>query len=184
VSGDLMDLTPDNSVLLLVDFQTRLMPAIAEADRVLANAKRLAEAARLLGVPILATEENPHSLGPTVEALAPFAEARLSKHHFDATRDARWPEFLIETRPHLVVAGCEAHVCVLQTTLGALARGLRVWLVRDAVGSRTIENRDAGLHRAERHGAELVTTEMVVFEWLATCDHPRFREVLALVKSP
>jgi nicotinamidase-related amidase len=69
-----------------------------------------------------------------------------------------------------------------QTVLGLLESGRRVALVRDAVGSRSEENRDAALARAERHGAELVTTEMVVFEWLETSDHPRFREALRLVK--
>lgn len=177
-----MSFTPETSVLLLIDFQTRLMPAISGADALLANARRLAQAAKLLGVPILATEQNPQGLGRTVEALAPFAEAALSKSYFDATQEPRWPEFLPAARPHLVVAGCEAHVCVLQTVMGVLAKGLRVSLVRDAVGSRTIENRDAALHRAECHGAELVTAEMVIFEWLATCNHPQFHDLLALVR--
>jgi nicotinamidase-related amidase len=174
--------TPETSVVLLIDFQKRLMPAIADADAVIANARRLGLAARLLGIPILITEQNPAGLGPAVPDLAGLAERRLAKRHFDATKEAAWQEFLPEGRPCIVTAGCETHVCVLQTVMGMLGKGRRVRLVRDAVGSRTPINRDAALHRAERCGAELVTTEMVVFEWLATCDHPRFREVLALIK--
>jgi len=177
-----MRFAPETSVLLLIDFQARLMPAICDADIAVANARRLAEAARLLGVPIRATEQNPAGLGRNVGQLAPFAERTLTKRYFDATREAEWAGFIPEGRPHIVVAGCETHVCVMQTVLGMLEKGLQVRLVRDAVGSRTPENREAALHRAERHGAELVTTEMVVFEWLATSDHPRFREALALVK--
>ena len=82
----------------------------------------------------------------------------------------------------LVVAGCEAHVCVLQTVLGLLAQGRRVFVVRDALGARRAESKETALRRMERHGAETVTTEMVVFEWLATCEHPRFREAVALIK--
>lgn len=173
---------PENSVLLLIDFQARLMPAISGAESAVANALRLAKAAKLLEIPIRATEQNPAGLGPNVEELAAFSEATLAKHYFDATAEPGWEGFLPPDRRHVVVAGCETHVCVLQTVLGMLEKGLSVRLVRDAVGSRTPENREAALHRAERRGAELVTTEMVIFEWLRTCDHPRFREALTLVK--
>lgn len=82
----------------------------------------------------------------------------------------------------LILAGCEAHVCVLQTALALLARGHPVAMVADAVGSRTSANHRAGLDRAARHGAEIVTTEMVLFEWLGTAAHPAFRDLMALVK--
>ncbi len=178
-----MTLTADRSVLLLVDLQQRLMPSIAGGEAVVANVRRLAEAARLLGVPVVATEQNPAGLGGTIPALAPLPALRLEKRFFDATREADFESFLPAGRPAIVAAGCEAHVCVMQTVLGLLDRGRSVNLVADAVGSRSPANRDAALARAARHGAELVTTEMVLFEWLATSDHPRFREVLGLVKA-
>jgi len=176
-------LTADRSVLLLVDLQQRLMPAIAGGEAVVANVRRLAEAARLLGVPVVATEQNPAGLGGTIPALATLPTRRLEKRFFDATREADFESFLPAGRPAIVAAGCEAHVCVMQTVLGLLDRGRAVSLVADAVGSRSTANRDAALARAARHGAELVTTEMVLFEWLATSDHPHFREVLGLVKA-
>jgi nicotinamidase-related amidase len=176
-------LTADRSVLLLVDLQQRLMPAIAGGEAVVANVRRLAEAARLLGVPVVATEQNPAGLGGTIPAFAALPARRLEKRFFDATREADFESFLPAGRPAIVAAGCEAHVCVMQTVLGLLDRGRAVSLVADAVGSRSPANRDAALARAARHGAELVTTEMVLFEWLATSDHPRFREVLDLVKA-
>lgn len=177
-----MSFTPDSSVLLLVDFQARLLPRIAAADSVVANACRLAEAAQLLDIPVLATEQNPAGLGPNVPAIKALATATLAKTFFDATREPAWAGFLPPGHGDVVIAGCETHVCVLQTVMGLLDKGHKVRLVADAVGSRTIRNRDAALHRAERRGAELVTTEMVVFEWLARSDHPRFRDVLKLVK--
>lgn len=174
--------TPERSVLLLVDLQARLMPAIADHQAVVANALRLAQAAKLLGIPVLGTEQNPAGLGTNVEEIRALCTHTLSKQHFDATREAHWPGFLPADRPDIVIAGCEAHVCVLQTVLGLRRAGSPVRLVRDAIGSRSAANRDAAIARAQFHGAEPVTTEMVIFEWLASAEHPRFREALRLVK--
>jgi nicotinamidase-related amidase len=174
-----------SSALLLIDFQIRLMTAIAAADGVIANARRLQAAAQMLEVPVLLTEQNPAGLGPTMGELRPAAEAAgspiLAKQSFDACRAPGFFEHLPE-RPALVLAGCEAHVCVLQTALGLMAAGRRVHVVRDAVGARRPESKTAALERLARHGAEIVTTEMVLFEWLETAGHPRFREVMALIK--
>jgi nicotinamidase-related amidase len=175
-------LAADTSALLLIDFQTRLMPAIEGASATILAARRLAGAAGLLGVPGMLTEQNPAGLGPTVGELLPADHtAVVGKMTFDALRDAGVRERLPD-RPDIIVAGWEAHVCVLQTVLGLLDAGRRPYVVGDAVGSRRAENREAALRRMEHHGAEIVTAEMVVFEWLGGADHPRFREVLALVK--
>jgi nicotinamidase-related amidase len=173
-----------SSGLLLIDFQARLMPAIAEAETVIANARRLLKAARLLELPVMLTEQNPKGLGPTVPEL--LAEAgnestTLAKQSFDACRAPGFFERL-PGRAKMIVAGCEAHVCVLQTALGLLEAGRRVHVVGDAVGSRRAESRSAALERLARHGAEIVTTEMVLFEWLESAQHPRFREIVALIK--
>jgi nicotinamidase-related amidase len=171
-----------HSVLVLVDFQERLLPAIGGGQRIVATADRLAEAAQILGVPILALEQSPKGLGPTVAALAKYADMISTKNMFDGCRTDS-----IRLSPHLqrpmaVVTGFETHVCVLQTTLGLLDLGKQVFVVRDAVGSRRLEDKIAALERMARHGAELVTSEMVVFEWLRNAEHPRFRELLQLVK--
>lgn len=170
------------SALLVVDLQARLMPVIHDADAVLANARRLIQAAALLDVPVTATEQNPKGLGKTVEGLLPDGLAALEKMTFDSCGAPAFLSSLPDERPDLVVAGCEAHVCVLQTVLGLLVAGRRVFVVEDAIGSRRAENRAAAVRRMERHGAEMVTTEMVVFEWLGTAGHPRFREAIALIK--
>lgn len=174
-------LTAEGGALLLIDFQARLMPAIHDGSAALANARRLLAAARLLDVPVTATEQNPRGLGSTVPDLDLRPAEVRAKMSFDA---GLAPEALRDLPGDrvLVVAGCEAHVCVLQTVLGLLERGRRVVVVADAVASRRPENRDAALLRMERHGAEPVTTEMVLFEWVGGCEHPRFREILALVR--
>lgn len=178
----MMDFSPHSSVLLLVDLQARLMPAISDGAGVVANALRLARAAQLLDIPVLATEQNPDGLGPNVADVKQLAQATLPKRFFDATREDAWASFLPASRTDVFVAGCEAHVCVLQTVLGLRRRGQPVRLVRDAIGSRRVENRDAAIRRAEHHGAEIVTTEMVIFEWLQTADNRSFRKALQLVK--
>ena len=172
----------ETSTLLIVDFQSRLMPAIESGAAVVANARRLLKAAEMFGVPILVTEQNAGGLGATLPELAAHANGRIAhKMSFDACRTAGFVERL-GARPDVVVAGCESHVCVLQTVLGLIDAGRRVYLVRDAVGSRRAKSKETAIGRMARHGAEIVTTEMVVFEWLGTAGDPRLRDAIALIK--
>jgi nicotinamidase-related amidase len=175
-------LTAEGAVLLLIDFQQRLMPAIHDGETILARAVRLAEAARLLDVPVRATEQNPAGLGRTVAPLAAYPGAVLPKTSFSATGDPGFPAMLPAGTSEIVVAGCEAHVCVLQTVLGLLGSGHRVLLAADAAGSRDPADKAAAIARAGRHGAEIVTSEMVLFEWLRDSRHPQFRAVQKLLK--
>lgn len=200
-----MLLQSDDSQLLLVDFQQRLMPAIHEGDRALANAVRLARIAELLEVPLWATEQNPQGLGPTVPELAPLVAGRVVEKMAFSAAEAVLPKLRPPARAQggnarslpkhlqkpaapapgresIVIAGVEAHVCLLQTALELLEEELAVWIVTDACSSRTERNRDAAFDRLAGAGAELVTTEMVAFEWLGDAEHPLFRDVLALVK--
>ena len=172
---------PKTSTLLVIDFQTRLMPAIDQGPAVVANARRLIDAAALLYVPVLFTEENAKGLGSTVPELSPDPATIAHKMTFDAVRTPGFLSMLAEGR-NVVVVGCEAHVCVLQTVLGLLDAGRRVFVVRDALGSRRAESKETAINRMDRHGAEIVTTEMVIFEWIGTAEHPRFRQAVALVR--
>lgn len=174
-------LDPTRAHLIVIDLQARLVPAIYDGARVLANAYRLVATAALLDIPVLLTEQNPAGLGGTVPELA-GAGPIIAKMSFDACGDPDFIAALPDDDEELVLCGCEAHVCLCQTALGLLALGRRVIVVQDAVGSRLPENKLAALRRLERHGAEIVTTEMVAFEWLRSAEHPRFREVLKLVK--
>jgi nicotinamidase-related amidase len=175
-------LTTEGAVLLLIDLQQRLVPAIHDSETMVARAVRLAEAAQLLRVPVLATEQYPAGLGPTVAPLAAYPQAILSKTTFSATGDAGFAELLPAATSQIILAGCEAHVCVLQTALGLLASGHQVILAADAIGSRDPADRAAGIDRARHSGAEIVTSEMVLFEWLRDAQHPKFREVQKLLR--
>ncbi|MDP1649201.1 MAG: isochorismatase family protein [Rubrivivax sp.] len=167
--------------LVLVDYQGRLMPAIFEGQRALANALLLADAARLLGVPVLGTEQNPAGLGPNVDSVRQRCASTLAKMHFDACEDGLLDR--LGDMPELVLAGCEAHVCLLQTALGLRRAGREVWVVADACGSRTAVDHALAMQRLHDAGARIVGTEMVLFEWLHDCRHPAFKQVLALVKT-
>lgn len=175
-----------DSQLLLVDAQARLVPAIHDRETVVAALLRLLRAARLLDVPVRATEHCPEAIGGTVEALADRlpAGAVLAKRHFDATAEPGIAEAVAGLgRPAVVLAGVEAHVCVAQTALGLLRLGYPVFLVEDACGSRHPADREAGLARLRAAGCVPVTVEAMIFEWLGSADHPAFREALAIVKE-
>lgn len=176
-----MLMSANESVVVLVDLQQKLVPAIAGADAVVAECVRLGHIARLLGVPVFGTEQNPVGLGHNVEPIRQVCDQTIPKHHFDACADGLL-QLLPPQRKNIVVAGCEAHVCLLQTALGLLAHGYYVWIAIDAVGSRLESNRAAAMERLRQNGAQLVSTEMVAFEWLRHSDHPCFRDVLRLVK--
>lgn len=170
--------------LVLVDYQARLMPAIHRATQVLACALQLARAARVLGIPVVGTEQNPAGLGQNVEELRARCDATVAKMHFDACDDALSAtlDALAPRARQVVVAGCEAHVCLLQTALGLLRRERRVWVVEAACGSRRPSDHRLAMQRLQQAGATIVSPEMALFEWLGTSEHPRFRELLEIVK--
>ena len=172
-----MLLDVDDTQLVLVDYQIRLMPAIFENNFVIANAVRLAQMARALEVPVWGTAENPEKLGQNVPELQAAIDAAggktLAKMHFSAVADGLldWlrpparkapmggnarslPKYLQKPpepeeagRSTIVIAGCEAHVCLMQTALDLLEEEFEVWVVTDACSSRTERNRDAAFDR-------------------------------------
>ena len=177
----MLTLNPHESVLLVVDLQSRLAPAMERGDALVIAARRLVLGAKLLGVPILFTEQNPRALGATVPELSADPANVVHKMTFDAIRTPGLIERLEEGRT-VVMAGCEAHVCILQTALGLTERGRKTYVVSDAVGSRRAESKEAALRRLASHGIEIGTVEMVLFEWLETAENPCFREVAALIR--
>jgi nicotinamidase-related amidase len=173
------------SLLLIVDVHEKLAPAVHDAARVIGNCAVLVRAATKLSVPTLMSEHSPERLGPTVAELKSLVRAAdvLRKTHFScADEPALIQRIASLSRPQIVIAGMEAHVCVLQTALGLAERGYRACVVADATGSRQPESHAIALQRLRMVGIAVVTTEMVLFEWLEHADRPEFRELLALIK--
>jgi nicotinamidase-related amidase len=183
-----MRLKREDSLLLVIDPQQKLVPAMKDPERVLARTDALVTAAGLFAVPKLITEHCPNQIGLLVEPLrGRFAEGEIYvKSAFSATDH---PEFMQKVRAsgrrQIVIAGMEAHVCVLQTVLGLVGEGCAVLVVGDAVGSRAprLADRQFALERMARAGCTVAGTETVLFEWARAGDDPAFRDILALVRA-
>ena len=177
-----------DSLLLVVDVQERLAPAIADRDAILARTLALVSFAARVGVPVLATEHAPERIGPLVaplrERLAP--EAILHKTRFCAADEPAFSSWLAtRRRGTIVLAGMESHVCVLQTALELRRLGHAVAVAADATGSRAVraEERRWALERMREAGCAIAGTETILFEWTGGADDRAFREALALVKA-
>lgn len=177
-------LSAGDSALLVIDVQEKLVPKIAKADVLVKNIGFLIDGARILDVPVTATEQYPKGLGPTVPELASRLPTRPNKVAFSCCAIPAIVEDLErDARSKVVLAGIETHVCVLHTALDLLAKDFRVYIPMDAVGSRYPLDHEQALRRLENAGAIITTSETTVFEWLGGADHPRFKQVSALVQE-
>jgi nicotinamidase-related amidase len=180
-------LSPQTSTLVIIDTQTKLMPAIFEADRVTRNCVLLLRLSQILSIPTIVTTQYAQGLGPLVSEVACAAPGitPLDKTSFGCFGDENFVARLKEVaqgRDTLLVAGVESHVCVTQTVLAALNAGYVVHVARDATSSRTRENWEAGLHRMDHAGAVLSSTEMMIYELLGKSGTPEFKAILPLLK--
>ena len=173
-----------DSVLVVIDMQDRLVPAMQAPARTIRNTKTLLAGASEMNVPVLMTEQYPEGLGTTVKDLPPPKGALvLPKMHFSCMED---PDFASAFRGlgrrQAVLAGMEAHICVVQTAASLIEEGFEVFVVSDATASRTLDSERACAERLSAIGAGIVTTEMVVFEWLGRAGTPAFKKMLAYIK--
>ena len=179
-------LHPERTAIVVVDLQERLLPAVADQERVVRNSVLLLRLAEVLALPVVLTTQYARGLGPTVPSVLEAAPGAvpLDKVSFGCFGS---PEFLerlaaLPGRDQLVVAGVESHICVAQTVLGARERGYAVHVASDATSSRTEENRAVGIDRMARAGAVISSTEMAVYELLGRSDGAAFKRMLPLLK--
>ena len=174
----------EDTALLVVDIQEKLLPKIMQAGEVLRNASFLVNAAKVLGVPVIATEQYPKGLGPTVEPIRGLLTTVWEKKTFSAVAEGGALDFLkSDARIKVVVVGIEAHICVMQTVLDLLNQGFHVFVCVDAVSSRYAIDVKIALKRMQQAGAILVTAETCVYEWLETAANPAFREISTMVQE-
>jgi nicotinamidase-related amidase len=172
-------LRADQSALLVIDVQERLLPHIHDWQRVLGQVDWLVRVAQRLALPVAATEQYPQGIGhthPLVAGRLPAA-AVGEKLHFSCVAGNCLPGLPGMDRPQLVVCGIEAHVCVLQTVLQLAETGKQVFVVAEAVGSRNPEHKELALARMRAHGVTIVCREMVAFEWLGQAGTEQFRDI-------
>jgi nicotinamidase-related amidase len=167
------------SLVLVIDLQEKILPAIGDHERLAANVAWLVRAAQRIGVPVAATEHYPRSLGHVAEPVRSLlpAEAIGTKTHFSAVAARCLPGLPGADRPQVVLAGIEAHVGLLQTALELMEEGKEVYVVADCVGSRHDADRDLALARLRQEGVRIVSREMVVYEWLGEGGTPLFKEI-------
>lgn len=176
-------LTAENSILLVVDVQVRLLAAIPNRAELVRNAAFLMDVARLLEVPVRATEQYPQGLGPTTEELTKRLPPNIPAKTAFSCKGAigLFDDIRSLKRPSVVLMGMETHVCITQTVFDLLDAGYNVFLPVDAVGSRFRVDLDTAIRRLERVGVIPTTVEAVAFEWLGDSKHPQFKSVSKLV---
>jgi nicotinamidase-related amidase len=175
-------LSRSTSRLVIVDMQEKLLPAMSDGTAVSDRCSLLVRGAQLLGVPVDATEQYPNGLGPTVEVLSALLPDRPSKLRFSAAQCLPWASKPLEDGRHqVVVAGIEAHVCVLQTALDLVAAGFDVHVSADAVTSRNPLDATIALERLAAEGVTITTTEAVLFEWCESAEAAEFKALSRLI---
>ena len=174
----------NDTALLVIDVQERLLPSIRHREALVFNIGRLIRGARVLGVPVAATEQYPRGLGPTVAAIAEGLADIPSKTLFSCGECpgifSRWR---MEGRGRVLVTGIEAHVCVAQTVLDLLADDWLVYVAVDAISSRFPQDMETALRRLECEGAILTTVEAALFEWCEQAGTSEFKQISRLVRE-
>lgn len=181
-SSELLD--KSKSQLLIVDVQEKLVPVMRDHERLIDRCRRLAIAAQIFEIPITITEQYPKGLGKTVSELQEFDESPKEKTRFSSAEIIEWP--LAAENPNgrnqIILAGIEAHVCILQTALDLIAQGYSVFIAADAVSSRNEDDAKIGFDRMTLGGCTLTTSESVLFEWCETASAKEFKAISKLVK--
>jgi isochorismate hydrolase len=176
-------LSAGSSRLLIVDMQQKFMPSIKDHQPLVDNCIKLIKAAGILQVPVCATEQYPQGLGPTIPELSSLLPAPVGKVRFSCCPSLEWASDPGRSagRHQIVVAGIEAHVCVLQTAFDLLCAGFDVFIVADAVRSRSEMDAATALRRLADGGSRIITTEMALFEWCEAAGSPEFKEISRLI---
>ena len=176
----------EDSLVLIIDVQEKLLNAVFNKEQVEKKSAIVAEAAKILGIPVVVTEQYPKGLGNTIpavkDALAEDTEI-FEKTAFSALNNEEILEAIKKhNKKQILIFGIETHICVSQTTAAFRELGYEVSVIKDACGSRAEEEYLAGLERMKDNGAYIITTEIALFEWLKGAKHPNFKAVQALIK--
>jgi len=178
-------LTAENTCLIVIDIQEKLLPVMQDPEQVVKNTSVLIQAAKSLSIPILWCQQAPKALGPTVGELSSLLEdlEPINKSSFSCGGDEQFIEQIDALKPWTaILCGIETHVCVFQTAMDLIQKGLDVHVIADATSSRTKENKDSGINRMAKEGAVISSTEMLLFELLRNAKHEKFRELAKLIK--
>ncbi len=172
----------DNSVLVIIDVQEKFVPVVKDIDEVVLNIVKLVKSFKVMGIPIILTEQYPQGLGKTVEKIREETEYKpIKKSCFDCFDSG---EFVtkIRNKKNIILTGIESHVCVIQTLISGISKGHNVHLVKDAVSSRKDSDRETAIERAKQEGAMITSTEMIIFQMLKRAGTHEFRKISKIIK--
>ena len=184
-------LSEENVGLLIVDIQGTLAHRVHNSQSLIHNIVKLVQCCKLLGVPIVVLEQNPDGLGETIPEIETHVASapHFKKFTFNAVADTdQYSSDILSSLSEMaltrwLIVGIEAHVCVYQTVIGLLENNFNVYVVDDCISSRESSNAVLAINNMRDHGAQISSVEMAVFGLLKTCQHPKFREVLTLIKQ-
>ena len=177
--------TSDNTILVIIDVQGKLAHLMFEKESLFQNLQILIKGVKILGLPILWTEQTPEKIGPTIPEIAQILSPKrpISKISFSCCQNEMFmQEFKALNRKQILIAGIETHICIYQTTVDLINLGHKVQVVVDAVSSRTVKNKRVGLNRIKDTGASLTSVETALFELLKVAEGKEFKEILKLIK--
>lgn len=179
----------EDSALVIIDIQDRLVQASKYGEEVAQNMTKVAKAAKELGIPIVATEQYPKGLGHTVPQLQEAFDEKTfvtEKVSFSALLEPIFAQKINELKnsgiKQIAIGGIETHICVLQTAVALMNEGFEVYVIKDTCASRNKKEYKAGLELLKQYGAKITCVEIALFEWLKTSKNPKFKEVQALIK--
>lgn len=181
----------DHSKIVFIDLQTKLVPAMHADDMRIAlkNCEILAQAAQLLAVPTLHTQQYTQALGATVPSLSQYlaepktsANAPIEKRSFSCMAEPRFRQKMFKEHPQMILVGIEAHICVLQTAMSLMEAGKEVFVVEDAISARNLANKANAIARMRAAGCIITNTESVVFEWLGKAGGDHFKAISQLIR--
>lgn len=181
MNGNNLLLTDNNTCLLVVDIQEKLFPFIQNKYKVLDKVKKLLMFAKIVELPVMVTEQNPRGLGKTIREIREVIPdiAAIEKYAFNCCGEVNFIEFLnAKEMKNIITVGIETHICVTQTVLDLLSKGFHVHVIADAIGARGELDHNAGINRMQKAGAVISTAEMMMYEYLKSSKHPKFKDFL------
>lgn len=175
-------LDTNNSILVIIDIQEKLVKAASNGEKTIINTSKISQAAQILSIPVIITEQYPKGLGATVESITGSDAFIMEKSSFSAFKEPEFEQKIKSlNRKQVILCGIEAHICVLQTAIDLYKNGYEVYVLKDCVSSRSEEEQNSGLELLKQYGIKVITVEIALFQWLKSSKHPQFKDIQKLI---
>lgn len=175
-------LDTNNSILVIIDIQEKLVKAASNGEKTIINTSKISQAAQILSIPVIITEQYPKGLGATVESITGSDAFIMEKSSFSAFKEPEFEQKINSlNRKQVILCGIETHICVLQTAIDLCKNGYEVYVLKDCVSSRSEEEQNSGLELLKQYGIKVITVEIALFQWLKSSKHPQFKDIQKLI---